>query len=1025
MKHAVNFINCQNDWHNALPIGNSYMGAMACYNNNSLGFTLNHYQVYYRMHKRYSQAAQHSAPPAFSGRTYEELVKLAEAKYLDFRKGPVHQYFESLHQFTSEYGQCHEGVSHPPTGEVILHLADTMHNPLASKLQLQIEDAQIIFEANGQNNCTLQSTTIMLSASCMHTQIQHSGNSLASVALQFPIRRLMNDYKVTYTQIAGDTICQTVQFYPNEEDSSKYPPYTFHVLLRISGGQYSISADAQAFSICPENTSRQLDILTYVHARPKGNSTVEDAAAALDSIQSSLSTHQQEHKARWQAFWGKSSVSLPDTMLETLWYLNLYLLECSSGKDGGMPEQACGLNGLWDIRRPTVWGSMWYWDVNIQAAFWPVYTANHPEIGQLFTDGLLTYGASAEAFAQNIYGLQGWAMDFPHVLYNSIMPWCAQFLWWQYEYTGDVEHLKNKAYPAIQNILSFAMAVARKDAETNKYYYYPDVSPEQGPLTRNSTITLSTVRYLLQIALQCIDILGYPKEEKTEYENFLAQLSPYPTCIDAFGTRLKDSEHAPNNLWLRHPSLLMPIYPIGEISQHSSKAELEKGRNTLRYAQDNTEIGVFGYGWLSCAASRLGDGATALRLIYEKGIDYIIRSNGLAYEETDRWLNHCVIAQRPLYYPPMMEGAGEMTAAINEMLLQSYNGIIHVFAALPGESALPEEASAFYVHEQKDRFVQYPSWDTCEFSNLLAKGGFLVSARFEHGSIEWVHIISQLGDTLRLWDNFPAHISIRQCNSQAPVTFTRAEGIICFNTQPKAEYQIAGSKIAALPYRQSGTKYPQNILERTAHSHRRVFIGENEHTHFIKSYDGFIYDYCMGNHRISHMTVYKFDFGMGKNNLNKNYENFAHRQIIYTEQLMSLAENFIQINPHSQYTPAIGYGFTKCADLHAENRGFPDELRQDFIQGKQATEFWVELPQGRYSLLVVSGDALNESCTTILLPSTGAVYGGKTLHKNRYQSEIISVTHSSGGPLKLVFSSPDNSTWNVSALLINKEHALY
>ncbi|WP_254636292.1 hypothetical protein, partial [Lysinibacillus sp. GbtcB16] len=70
---------------------------------------------------------------------------------------------------------------------------------------------------------------------------------------------------------------------------------------------------------------------------------------------------------------------------------------------------------------------------------------------------------------------------------------------------------------------------------------------------------------------------------------------------------------------LRHPSLLMPIYPIGEINQYSEASLRERAENTLRYAENHTEYGVFQFGWLSCAASRLGQGNMALRLLYEQG----------------------------------------------------------------------------------------------------------------------------------------------------------------------------------------------------------------------------------------------------------------------------------------------------------------------------------------------------------------------------------------------------------------------
>ncbi|HBD00159.1 MAG TPA: sugar phosphorylase, partial [Lachnoclostridium sp.] len=141
------------------------------------------------------------------------------------------------------------------------------------------------------------------------------------------------------------------------------------------------------------------------------------------------------HDNAWNQFW-TSSVRLPDYFLETLWHLHVYLMECSSGKGSAYPEQACGLSGLWDIRRPNMWGSMWYWDANIQTAFYGTYSSGHPELLKIFCDGYLAYEEEIREYTEKVYGTEGWALDYPHTLYHCIQPWCAQFLWLYYQYSG-------------------------------------------------------------------------------------------------------------------------------------------------------------------------------------------------------------------------------------------------------------------------------------------------------------------------------------------------------------------------------------------------------------------------------------------------------------------------------------------------------------------------------------------------------------------------------------------------------------
>jgi alpha-L-fucosidase 2 len=67
-----------------------------------------------------------------------------------------------------------------------------------------------------------------------------------------------------------------------------------------------------------------------------------------------------------------------------------------------------------------------------------------------------------------------------------------------------------------------------------------------------------------------------------------------------------------------------------------------------------------------------------------------------------------------------------LPAVINECVLQSYTGEIRLF----------------------------PNWDTtvaCEFVQLRAVGGFLVSAGCAAGQVTHVHIHSERGGTARVW----------------------------------------------------------------------------------------------------------------------------------------------------------------------------------------------------------------------------------------------------------------------------------
>ncbi len=145
---------------------------------------------------------------------------------------------------------------------------------------------------------------------------------------------------------------------------------------------------------------------------PLGNR--DDNIKQLGSLITRKDMLRREHAAYWSA--PRATVTLPDRFLETLWHLHLYVMECASGIGGKYPGQACGLNGLWDIRRPVLWPSQWYWDVNIQMAFWPVFSANRPELAKHFCHN------PAGKLPRLLLGLETHALFL--CVYSSI-PWRA------------------------------------------------------------------------------------------------------------------------------------------------------------------------------------------------------------------------------------------------------------------------------------------------------------------------------------------------------------------------------------------------------------------------------------------------------------------------------------------------------------------------------------------------------------------------------------------------------------------------
>lgn len=1001
-----------------------------------LTIAMNHYEVYYRKLFRYGGKFRDGEGPDYRtqyGRTFEELKRRAEEAYRDPGKGPIYLYGDALsdNSMYRQYGKPPGGASHYPTGEIHLHPSPELEEPDSYSLQLDVGKAIVRLRMEKGGERLEASTIVAQNGDYIVTEIrQTSGSLLNSVFLTVPARRYA-DMNVTYHQYDESTFYYEGSFYSDGEDKESNPPFSFIAMMRLIGSKGSIEVGADGAHIRLLDGGECLTLLTTVVTEEQADSLLDAAVHRLDPSFVQVEDLKADHREHWRNFWQRSSVTIPDKLLEDLWHINLYAIACSSGKGGAMREQACGLNGLWDIKQPTKWGSMWYWDVNIQAAFWPLYTANHLEVAEAFNDGLLSYVEEAEKMAKQFYGLDGVAGDYPHALYFSIWPWCAQFLWDYYRFGADEVFLREKAYPLFKRIARFFEGYLAYDATKRQYDVFPDISPEQGPLTRNSTCTLAAVKYLFRIAAEANERLGEAEEDRRKWKEIAERIAPYPYGNSPrYGPVLLDSEWAPADMHLRHPSLLMPIYPVGEIDRYSGAPLRELAENTLRYAGENTEFGMFQFGWLSCAASRLGKGDLALRLLYEQGIDLSLRCNGLFAEETERWMNYCNITNEPLYHPFMMEASGEIVASVNEMLLQSYDGVIEVFPAVPKGAVEPERTTGLYVHETGEKVRAYWKWSDCSFRGLLAVGGFEVSAKLEDGRTAWIGIRSRSGGEAVIRNPFSAHDNVfvesLGMSSRTKVEHALSDGHIRFPTVRDGEY-IVYSLANDLPsYWLTASADIHSAISRQgplvheAHTRRRVFLGKNRDTDHHRLLDHITFDYYAGNSRESRLAVYRFDFGVRPELLVKEYRQALPRQV-HVEGV--LGQTFRKISPESVFSPMNGIGWESSGKLEALDRGEPDLLRRDFIGGTEEAVFIVELPKGRYDMLIVSGDSTASSFTELEVRGQLIWKTEKALKAGEFATDVIPISQKRDGYVTMRFRSCMGMPWRVNMLIINKNYS--
>lgn len=446
----------------------------------------------------------------------------------------------------------------------------------------------------------------------------------------------------------------------------------------------------------------------------------------------------EEHTAWWRTWWCRSWLSVPDTMLEALWYAEMYKLGCSS-RPGGLPTT---LQGLWTadgIMPP--WSGDYHLDMNVQETYWPVYASNHLEAGEPLYETFFDCIPRWREECRQFFGFDGiWtrcaiAWDGSHVHgYHGVeywpgnAAWLAHHYWLHWLYSRDEEFLRQRALPMMRGAMETYMNLLEPDDDGTLHLplgYSPEWGEDSvkryGP---DPSCDIALIRWLGESLLETTATLGMADDpDRERWQDTLERLVDYPT--DETGLMV----HAEDRLWQshRHHSHLMAIHPLGTLTVEGGEKECAL---IMRSIQHWIEIGPgrwtgWSFPWASLIASRVGLGNMA----WEKLRQYFafIRPNTLHINGDPRVFGN-VIAR----YSPMTLEAGFCAAtAIMEMLLQSWGGIIRLFPTIPD------------------------CWGEAQFEDLRAEGGFLVSAALRKSEVAYVRIVSEAGEECVMRNPWP------------------------------------------------------------------------------------------------------------------------------------------------------------------------------------------------------------------------------------------------------------------------------
>jgi hypothetical protein len=503
-----------------------------------------------------------------------------------------------------------------------------------------------------------------------------------------------------------------------------------------------------------------------------------------------------EHSKWWQDFWKKSFIELDDAFIENLWYFQLY--QFASSSRGNI---APGLQGLWFLRNESGWHGDYHGDINMVMSYWPIFSSNHLELGNPYFESFYKMLPEIKEQTGELYNIDGAKYPVATIIdsgreittnyYRYIQ--CtsglyARLYWWAYLYTQDKKFLKERAYPVMKECSKFYAGYMSID-DQGKYFIYPSWSPEQGPLfTKNPTMDIALIKALLKGTVEASQILSVDENERKGWQEILDNLPEYPVRDEMF----LDSDSVDSHIPLNHPSLLSPIFPADEIGVNSPQWPIAV--NTLNrimsraarraFVSEDSWNDSFTWSWLACIAARLGLGDKAGEFLYNLGVNQFLKPNGffslwacgiLTVEEKRRevsfekgfsvWVSTTREGREK--QPVFLESGSGFNNAVNEMILQSYDGTIRLFPAVPS------------------------NWKNAKIAGLRAIGAFLVYSELRQGEVAYVSVESLEGLECKLLNPWPERIiRVQDITAKKEIGFDEKDGKIIFNTMKKHLYVV-------------------------------------------------------------------------------------------------------------------------------------------------------------------------------------------------------------------------------------------